>query len=269
MPDTCKPAIDSPGGAHAAETSAGEQLDRLEPELDRLKQLLRQSQRLASLGIAAAMLAHEYNNLFTPIVGYAGHALQRNDPELMRLALEKVLKQASALTRMSGRILGLAVEHNQVPAPCELLPIVEDAVGCLGRDLAKDKISLNVQIDPKLRVRANPQQLEQVLFNLITNARQAMLGSPGRLSIDAAASPDGRVRVCVRDTGPGIRAEDVPRVFDPFFTTKKSAGRIEKRGIGLGLYICRELMEDNGGAITLESAPGPGATFVIEIPSAD
>jgi len=244
-----------------------DQLDRLISELARLKELLRQSQRLASLGTAAAMLAHEYNNLFTPIVGYARHALDRDDPELMKTALEKVLKQSANLTIMSGRILGLAVEHDHMPGPCELLPIVENAVGCLGRDLAKDRISLNIQIDPQLRVRVNPQQLEQVLFNLITNARQAMLGRAGRLSIDAVPAGGEGVRICVRDTGPGIGAENLERIFDPFFTTKPQVGPPGSCGIGLGLYICRELMRDNAGTISVQSTPGQGACFTLELPS--
>lgn len=251
--------------ASTLQNTAEQQLDRLESEFGRLKELLRRSQRLASLGTASAMLAHEYNNLFTPVVGYAQHALDRNDPELMRLALEKVIKQTQTITRMSDRILGLAVERDQVPASCRLLGVVEDAIGCLGRDLSKDRIDLTVQIDPDLTVRANPHQLEQVLFNLITNARQAMLGRSGRLTIDAAPSGAERVRLSVRDNGPGISNHHIDQIFDPFFTTKRSGRKIESAGIGLGLYICRELIEDNGGTINVESESGKGATFIIDL----
>lgn len=261
--------MDQRSGASAStiQHSAEQQLDRLETEFGRLKELLRRSQRLASLGTASAMLAHEYNNLFTPIIGYAQHALDRNDPELMRLALEKVIKQTQTITRMSDRILGLAVERNQVPASCRLLEVVEDAIGCLGRDLSKDRIDLIVHIDPDLTVRANPHQLEQVLFNLITNARQAMLGRAGRLTIDAVPAGADRVRLSVRDNGPGISENHIEQVFDPFFTTKRSGRKIESAGIGLGLYICRELIEDNGGTIAAESDPGRGATFTIDLPA--
>jgi signal transduction histidine kinase len=256
-------AADSTALQHTAE----QQLDRLESEFGRLKELLRRSQRLASLGTASAMLAHEYNNLFTPVVGYAQHALDRNDPELMRLALEKVIKQTQIITRMSDRILGLAVERDQVPASCKLLAVIEDALGCLGRDLSKDRIDVIIHVDPDLTVRANPHQLEQVLFNLITNARQAMLGRAGRLTIDATPAPKDRVLLSVRDNGPGISEKHIDQVFDPFFTTKRSGRKIESAGIGLGLYICRELVDDNGGTITAASEPGKGATFTIDLPA--
>lgn len=248
---------------------ADRHLERIESEFLRMKELLRRSQRLASLGTAAAMLAHEYNNLFTPVVGYAQHALDKEDPDLMRLALGKVVKQSEIICRMSDRILGLAVERNQMPASCPVRTVVDDALGCLGRELPKDRITLVMNVDDDIKVRANAHQLEQILFNLITNARQAMLGSNGKLTIEASRAGEERVRICVRDSGPGIAPENIEQIFDPFFTTKQGGRKLESSGIGLGLYICRELIEDNGGSIDVESQPGEGATFIIELAAGD
>ncbi len=242
---------------------------RLEEQLHELNTQLRQAQKLASIGTVAAMLAHECNNLLTPMIGYARYAIDRDDVELMREALPKILRRAETLGEMAERILGLAVERDKAPAPVELKHVVEEAVGCLGRDLSRDKIQLNIQIDSELKVQANGRQLEQVLFNLILNARQAMLGRPGRLTIDAA--PDGQGRVClhVRDTGPGIPPDSAAHVFEPFFTTKRSADRPDKRGLGLGLAVSKDIIEENNGTIEVASTSKSGTTFRIALPAAD
>jgi len=242
---------------------------RLEQQLGELNEQLRHAQRLAAIGTVAAMLAHECNNLLTPMIGYARYALKREDASLMQEALTKVLHRAEILTEMSRRILDLAADRTRAPAPVKLRGIVDEAIGCLARDLSRDNIQLNVQIDPDLKVRANPRQLEQVLFNLILNARQAMLGKPGRLTIDAAPDGNGQVRLHVRDTGPGIPPEILPRIFEPFFTTKRADGKTSQRGLGLGLAVSKDIIEENQGTIEVESTGKSGTTFRICLPLAD
>ena len=110
--------------------------------------------------------------------------------------------------------------------------------------------------------QANANQVQQIVVNLVVNAVQAM-GGEGRLSVTTGQAGPGRVRLSVADTGPGIRPEVARRVFEPFFTTKA-----EGQGTGLGLSICYQIAEEHGGAIRLESAPGQGATFVVELPAA-
>ncbi len=245
------------------------QLDQLADQFEQMKAQLRHAQKLASIGTTAAMLAHEFNNLLTPVVAYARHALDTGDVELMRTALTKTLDRAGGLREMADRIVGFAKQSDTVLKPVQVLPLVENAIGCLGRDLAKDNISVNLQIDPALAVRGNENQLLQVLFNLVINARQAMLGRRGRLAVDAAPTHDGSVRISVRDTGCGIPAENLPRIFEPFFTTKKSTDRPDHRGLGLGLSICRDILRELGGTIDVESEAGAGTTFVITLPQAE
>jgi len=245
------------------------QLDRLERHFAGLREQLRHAQRLASLGTMSAMLAHEFNNQFTPVMAYARQALDTGDVELMRKALEKTLDRIEILRQMSGRIVGMARNGESGPSRQLLRPLVEDALGCLCRDLAKDNITLNVQVDPELTVRANRTHLQQVLFNLILNARQAMLGRPGRLTIEAEPAGPDRVAVRVRDTGCGIKAEDLPRIFEPFFSTKCYADKPDKRGLGLGLTICKELVEEDGGELSVESRVGAGTTFTILLPGGE
>ena len=246
------------------------QLDHLVDEFDQLRQQLRQSQKLASIGTTAAMIAHEFNNLFTPVVAYAGHALECDDADLMRKALTKTLEQVEVMHTMADRVVGLAKQPNGGVKPVPVLKLTENAIGCLCRDPKKDNIGVNLQIDPDLKIRVNENQLTQVLFNLVINARQAMLGRRGRLTVDAAPHPDDPewVRINVRDTGHGITPEDLERIFEPFFSTKTNATRPDQKGLGLGLSICRDIIEELDGTIEAHSKLNVGTTFTITLPAA-
>jgi two-component system NtrC family sensor kinase len=246
-----------------------ERLDDLADQFASIKAQLRQSQKLAALGTTAAMIAHELNNLLTPVLAYCREALDRGDVELMRTALAKTLDRTAAMRQMVDRVVGLARQSDTVIKAVQVRAVVEEAVGCLGRDLGKDNISINIQIDSALACRANENQLLQVLFNLITNARQAMLGRRGRLTVDASARPDGFVEINVRDTGCGIHAQHLADIFDPFFSTKGNTDRPDQRGLGLGLAISKDIIEELGGRIEVGSEVGVGSTFTIMLPLAE
>lgn len=245
------------------------QVDELAGQFERMQAQLRQAQKLASLGTTAAMIAHEFNNLFTPVVAYAQQALDTGDVDLMKTALTKTLDRTAAMRQMADRVIGLARQPAGGVRAVNVRQLAENAVGCLCRDPAKDNITLNLQIDPGLAVRANENQLLQVMFNLVVNARQAMLGRRGRLTIDAAPVGDDRVELNVRDTGCGISPENLPRVFEPFFSTKQETEKAERRGLGLGLAISRGIVEDLGGIISVSSELNIGTTFTISLPKAD
>jgi signal transduction histidine kinase len=246
------------------------QIDHLAEEFDSLKEQLRQAQKLASIGTTAAMIAHEFNNLFTPVVAYAGHALVTGDGELMRKALSKTISQIEVMHRMADRVIGLAKQSDCRLKAVPVLKLVEDAIACLCRDPQKDNIGINLQIDPDLKVRADENQLMQVLFNLIINARQAMLGRRGRLTVDAGPHPEGAdvIRINVRDTGCGIAAEHLGRIFEPFFSTKTNVAKPDQKGLGLGLSICRDIIEGLGGSIEAHSKVNVGTTMTIVLPAA-
>ena len=245
------------------------QLDRLEDQFAVLRSQVRRAQKLASLGTGAATLAHEFNNVLTPIMGYCRAALDCDDTDLMKKALARTLKQANLLGGMCGRILRLAADEPVERKPVGVLRLAQEAVATLGRDLSKDNITVTLQIDPELKVRVDEREIIRVLLNLVINARQSMLGRPGWFTIDAARDPGHpeRVLICVRDSGPGIKPEDLPRIFEPGFTTKQHAERIDRGGIGLGLSVSREIAEENGGTLTAESTPGRGATFTLALPA--
>jgi len=259
----------APAARRSAEQALRGELDEVCRQLEQLKQQLRASRRLMSLGTAAAMLAHEYNNQMTPVVGYARSAVDSHDVEFMRKALRLTLKHCATVTAMSDRILGLAAPAPAAPASVALRPALDEAVACLGRDPAKDGITVNVDVPAELRVRADARQVQQVFFNLLINARDAMTPGGGRLTLRAAPHADHTVRIEVRDTGCGIAPADLPHIFEPFVSTKSSADSPRRQGHGLGLAICKDIITEHGGQIDVESRRGEGTTFIIHLPAGD
>ncbi|MCP4590760.1 MAG: hypothetical protein GY842_08445 [bacterium] len=243
------------------------QVENLEQRFISLRDQARQAQRLASVGMAAAALAHESRNLITPIVGYAKKALDDDDVELMRKALRIALERCATLSNMSERILGLAVNEAQSFRSVPLLECVEEAVACLCRDVAKDGITMKTDIDPEIVVWADPKQLVQVLFNLLVNARQATVDRGGRITISASLNGEEQVDLRVCDTGSGIPADQLGMIFEPFFTTKNKAEDRSRPGAGLGLAISKDIIEEHRGTISVESEVGKGTTFTITLPS--
>jgi signal transduction histidine kinase len=248
------------------------QLVAAQEQLDALQEQLTESQRLATIGTIAAVIAHEFNNLLTPIVSYSQFALQsaqgeQPDMELICKALTKAFQSSSKAGRICQSMLGLARGQNSL-GDVPIQKLIDETLLVLARDPAKDGIALRVQVQPGLAVRGDTVQLEQVLLNLLINARQAMLGRGGSLTIKANTCDDEQVRIQVIDTGPGIPSAVLPKIFQPFFTTKGTVRKGETRGTGLGLAICKEIVEHHGGRIEVESEVGRGTTFSIHLPAA-
>jgi signal transduction histidine kinase len=250
----------------------GSHIEQMQQQLDSLREQLTESQRLATIGTIAAVIAHEFNNLLTPIVSYSQYALdsaqgERPDMELIKKALSKSFQAASKAGKICSSMLGLARGESSF-CDVSIQRLVDEVLLVMARDPQKDGLALRVQIQPELTVYADPVQLEQVLLNLLINARHAMMGSRnGSLTIKAAAV-DGsdEVRLQVIDTGPGIPEKLLPKIFQPFFTTKGTAKRGETKGTGLGLAICKEIVEHHKGRIEVESVQGKGTTFSIYLP---
>lgn len=264
MPSPAPP--DAARLTQAAQQLVEEQFHQLAEQVDSLRKQLREAQRLAALGTMSAMVAHEFNNLMTTVIPYAQFALEKNDETLLRRAVEKALQQAKRASQMCDRILNLATHQHLSPGPVEVAPLVTETIAGLGRDLNKDNIQVRINIPTDLRVKANSGLLQQVLFNIVLNARQAMLGRPGTLSVEAEPLADNTVAIRIKDTGCGIKPEDMPRIWEPFFTTRRQADRPDQRGIGLGLTICKDIIEEMEGTIAAESQPGAGTTFTITLP---
>jgi len=242
--------------------------------LDDLREQLTESQRLATIGTIAAVIAHEFNNLLTPIVSYSQYALQsaesnKPDAELIKKALSKAFQSSTKAGRICTSMLGLARGESSF-GQVEVQKLVEETLLVLARDPQKDGIALRVQVQPGATVYGDHVQLEQVLLNLLINARQAMLGRGGSITIRANRTDDGELRLQVVDTGPGIPEKYLTRIFEPFFTTKGTATRKgETKGTGLGLAICKEIVEHHNGRIEVTSEVGKGTTFSLYLPTAN
>jgi signal transduction histidine kinase len=254
------------------EDDLGLRLADTQKQLDGLRDQLTESQRLATIGTIAAVIAHEFNNLLTPIVSYSQYALQSAEGEnpdmaLIRKALSKAFQSSSKAGKICQSMLGLA-RGESFFADVEVQKLVDEVLLVLARDPQKDGIALRVQVQPGIKVHGDPVQLEQVLLNLLINARHAMLGKGGALTIKASSSDDAsELKIQVIDTGPGIPEKLLGKIFQPFFTTKGTAQRGEAKGTGLGLAICKEIVEHHKGRIEVQSEVGKGTTFSIHLPA--
>ena len=261
----------TPPTSTALSDSLGEKLGQLQQQLESLRTQLTESQRLATIGTISAVIAHEFNNLLTPIVSYSQFALQsansdNPDMELIRKALSKSFQSADKAGKICQSMLGLARGQSTF-GEVLVQKLVDETLLVMARDPRKDGIALRVQIEPNLTVFGDPVQLEQVLLNLLINARQAMLGRGGSLMIKAFRNPSlPEVLIQVIDDGPGIPQKLLSRIFEPFFTTKGTARKGEAKGTGLGLAICKEIVEHHKGRIEVESEVGQGSTFTIVLP---
>ncbi len=253
-----------------------ELLDKLaetQRQIDVLREQLTESQRLATIGTIAAVIAHEFNNLLTPIVSYSQFALtsaesDKPDMDLIRKALAKSFQSSTKAGRICASMLGLARGESSF-GPVLVQTLVDEVLAVMARDPQKDGLALRVQVQPDLLVNGDPVQLEQVLLNLLINARQAMLGKSGSLTIKATADEEAReTRIQIIDTGPGIPEKFLARIWEPFFTTKGTTRRDQPKGTGLGLAICKEIVDHHKGRITVASEVNKGTTFTVILPQA-
>jgi signal transduction histidine kinase len=145
--------------------------------------------------------------------------------------------------------------------------LVEEVFTCLCRDFNKDRIRVEIQVDEALQMTCIPVQIEQVLMNLILNARDAMLPGGGTLRVSAAADEE-HLNLIVSDTGTGITPENLKNIFRPFFTTKTGTNRPagSTSGSGVGLAFCRRIVDAHGGEIAVQSQIGQGSTFTVRLP---
>ena len=244
-----------------------QQFAQLEARLELLKTQVRQAQQLSNLGTAAVIIAHEVNNLLTPILAYTQAALSANDIDLMKRALDVTVRQVQILIAMSNRVLKISAAKATAAQVVPIRHVVDEAVASLCRDLDRDGITLSIEIDEGLSAWFDPLQLQQILFNLFLNAREAMARShSGRLTVTARRRDDWIV-IQIRNTGEPIPANLLPHVFDPFQSSKPIVGGAAARCSSLGLTLCRDLVEENGGSISVTSDLEAGTVFTMTVPA--
>ncbi len=235
-------------------------------ENEQLKYQVVQLQVLANMGTASYMIAHEINNLLTPLANYAALALRNpEDKPLMQKALEKTIQNCTRASKIMESMLAMANTRNQKKEFVKLITLVDEIFTCLCRDFSKDGITVTILISKDLVIWAIPIQIQQVLMNLILNARDAMLSSGGVLAIKATDNND-KVQIEVSDTGVGIEPANLENIFKSFFTTKTNKNvPTERSGSGLGLAFCKQIIDAHNGDISVVSKPSEGSTFKITL----
>jgi signal transduction histidine kinase len=235
-------------------------------ELAALRAELVRAQRLTALGELVGTTTHEFNNALMTIINYAKLGLRHKDDATRDKALDRILAAAQRAERITNGVLGMARNRAADFAPVELAPLVDETMVLLEREMQKYRVAVRRDFLPAPPVRAVGNQVQQVLLNLATNARQAMPGGGEltlRITHDASA---GLVDLTVRDTGGGIPREQLPRIFTPYYTTKNGPDDSGKGGTGVGLSTCKDIVEAHHGRIRVESSVGKGTAFTVRLP---
>lgn len=243
-------------------------INRQYEELAEAQRRLSESDRLASIGAVASAVAHEINNPAGVLVARSDYLLSvlRDDapPPSIQEDLETIRRQAQRIARTVRDLLHSAVRTRSAQDLVDLGRVATSAIGLVRPAIRRDGVTFEWQAAPgPVLVWGDRDRLEQVLVNLLSNAAQA-IPDRGCVTVTASIRPGGAwADLVVRDTGSGIRPEDLARIFDPFFTTKEPGV-----GTGLGLSIVRRIVHDHGGHIQVDTAWGRGTEFRVALPAA-
>ena len=248
-------------------------------ERRRLDEAVREAQKLESIGVLAAGVAHDFNNVLTAIMGNL--SLARSAPRESRVAeVEGLLTEAERASRRAGdlvkQLLDYAGKSRREVRPVDVARVVSDAVTVVRASISP-KIRIDLDAPPATRIHADTGQLQQLVLNLVFNAAEAIGDAEGQVEIRLAVRefeeaelrsrylgfplpPRAYTEIVVRDTGRGMDPDTLRQIFDPFFTTKFL-------GRGLGLAAALGIVRSHGGGIAVESAPGRGSIFTVVLPA--
>lgn len=242
-------------------------LAALEQENAALKQQLEQAQRMTALGELVSTTTHEFNNVLMTILNYAKMGMRHEDKTTRDKAFNKIFTAGQRAAKITNSVLGMARNRSEQFEQTSLAAVLEQSMVLLEREMQKYRISVEQEIEPDLpEVNAIGNQIQQVLMNLLINARQAMPDG-GRLIIRLKNNPENNsVDLSVRDFGPGIPADCLRKIFDPYFTTKCGPDETGKGGTGIGLSTCKSIIENHGGKMRVESSVGKGTCFTLMLP---
>jgi PAS domain S-box-containing protein len=246
-----------------------------EKELQEREQQLRQAVKMEAVGRLSGGIAHDFNNLLSVIIGYADELNEsKSDGDKLRRNAEQIKKAGQRAASLTRQLLAFSRQQVLQPRVLDLNSVVADLAKMLRRLIGAD-IELTLTLDPEVgSVKADPSQIDQVLMNLVVNARDAM-PEGGQITIETSnteltqgqaakmpyVQPGPYVQLTVTDTGIGMDAETMAHIFEPFFTTKEKG-----QGTGLGLATVYGIIKQSGGYIWVFSEPGRGTSFKIFLP---
>jgi two-component system NtrC family sensor kinase len=248
-------------------SKSGERIGRLllfddVTQRERLEEQMTQTEKLTSLGLLAAGVAHEVNTPLAVISNYIqmlGKQMPDGDPR--QAIIEKIVKQTFRASEIVNNLLNFSRTSATEVVDIDVNRVVEETLSLVAHPLKTSQIQVVRQLGEMLpAVRGSANKLQQVFLNLFLNARDAMPGG-GMLEVRTTAH-NGSVEVEIVDTGAGIAREHIHRIFDPFFTTKASG-----RGTGLGLSVSYGIIKEHSGKIDVRSTPGKGTSFHVELPA--
>lgn len=240
-----------------------------------MEKRLNQSEKLSAIGKLASGLAHEIGSPLGAISGYAERLISKlNENDRRRSDAENIKAQLDRITRLVRQLLIFARQSSPQLKQVKVNGIIRSTIEILVPELKNASIEVALELQENLPViEADPDQLYQVFFNIILNAKQAMSDHGGKLTVTSSVlrkpqdiQENGTdlaefIEICIVDTGMGIHPDHQKRIFEPFFTTKDVG-----EGSGLGLAICHGIISDHGGWIEVESKEGEGSSFKVILP---
>lgn len=247
---------------------AAARIAELQEQIHSLKRELMHAQKMSSVGALASSITHEFNNILMTVINYAKMGVRHKDAATRDKAFEKILAAGHRASKITTGMLSYARQQGDRRESMDLVPLVEDVLVLVEKDLQRYRIRLITQFDQHPFAAVNSGQVQQVLLNLVVNARQAM-EQGGTLRISVRQNTElQQAEISIQDSGCGIAPDKLRRIFEPFFTTK-TADEQGQGGTGLGLSLARDVMESHGGRIRVESAVGTGTTFILKFPLAE
>jgi PAS domain S-box-containing protein len=231
-----------------------------------LESQLSQAEKMSSIGLLAAGVAHEVNTPLAVISSYAQMLLKQvGGDEKLAALLEKITRQTFRASEIVNNLLNFSRTSGTEFSDIDLNRIISDTLTLLEHQFKTSRVKVETNLHTGLPpIHGNAGKLQQVFLNLFLNAKDAMAGVGGTLRV--ATNNGTGVNVSVSDTGTGIAPEHIQKIYDPFFTTKMSSREGQPRGTGLGLSVTYGIIQEHAGKIRVESLPGQGTTFHLEFP---
>ncbi|MBI4615028.1 MAG: PAS domain S-box protein [Planctomycetes bacterium] len=223
-----------------------------------------QQEKMASVGLLASGIAHEFNNIIASMMGYAQLAGKKENFDFAKLR-EIVLKQTARGKQIIDSLMSFSRQGQQERTYASVNDILEDSLLLVAKEIEKNRIRLVKEFGEVPRTCVNVGEIQQVFLNMIINAAQAMIDREGTLTI-RTLEEEGAVVVIFQDTGGGIAKTNLGKIFQPFFTTKGPSGKSRIPGTGLGLSVSYNLVRKHEGEIIVESEEGIGSVFTIRLP---
>lgn len=236
-------------------------------QIEAMHDELLNAQKMSSIGMLTSSITHEFNNILMTVLNYARIGLRHKDDAARDKAFQKILAAGQRAASITTGMLALARGDGGHREATSTARLVSEVLVLCEKELSKYHTDLRVDLDDDPQAVVSASQIQQVLLNLIVNARQAM-GERGTLLIKTTTNNEaGTAEILVRDTGPGIPGDKLRSIFDQFYSTK-TRDEEGRGGTGLGLTLCKDIVEAHDGRIRVESALGKGTAFTLVFPLA-